>query len=149
MREGKILRLLRASEFLRDVTAYSGLLKNFDDGRFAIFYTMTRRLDGLARTLYITLFDYKERSSFIFTREAPKSASLVTGEAVILSGSPIEVDLEHDIIHDALLQVGEMDEEDIDDEDDVEDVDEPCVDSYVDLAKRPGKLSAQITTLPF
>ncbi len=83
------LPLIRAKEFLQEVTAYAGLLDRFDSQDVSIFYTLTRTRD-LTRVLYITLFDYKERTTRIYTRE--------NGEPVIYTGTPVEIDLEHDII---------------------------------------------------
>ncbi len=64
-------------------------MDRFDYADVSIFYTLTRAKD-LTRVLYITLFDYKERTTRTYTQEK--------GKTVIYTGTPVVIDLEHEII---------------------------------------------------
>jgi hypothetical protein len=90
----QVLPLLRARVFLQGVTAYAGLLKRFDNLDISVFYTLTRSRD-LSRVLFITLFDYKERTTRIYSKE--------NGTAIIYAGTPVEIDLEHDIMQTKMM----------------------------------------------
>jgi hypothetical protein len=85
----QLLPLVRAKVFLEDVTAYSGLLDPFDVPDTSVFYTLTRT-KNMNRVLYVTLFNYKERTTRIFTKE--------NGNSFLYSGAPIYIDFEHDVM---------------------------------------------------
>ena len=72
----KVLPLMRASEFLKSITSFVGLIKYFSHPDFMLYYTMTRkdierRTDEAVeangeRVLYITIFHHKERTAWVF-----------------------------------------------------------------------------------
>ena len=73
--EHDVLPLTRARDFLKSVTSFVGLIKPFSDPNLSLYYTLTRKLDHqswLDRvkewTLYITVFDHKERRTGVYTR---------------------------------------------------------------------------------
>ena len=84
-----VLPLTRARDFLKNITSFVGLIKPFSNPDLSLYYTLTRRrtykesflrsvvddepwdaekheLGG--RTLYITVFDHKERTTRVYTR---------------------------------------------------------------------------------
>jgi hypothetical protein len=81
----RTLPLVRASEFLKQITSYAGLLKPFDDPNLALYYTLTRRNTvasdsaprnpgtsnpeppSTSRALYITIFDHTERTTRVYS----------------------------------------------------------------------------------
>ena len=72
----RVLPLIRAEDFLDGVTSYAGLLERFDNEGLWLYYTLTR-MDSTPegrdarqseRVLYITIFDYKERTSRVYTK---------------------------------------------------------------------------------
>ena len=84
--EYKVLPLTRARDFLKMITSFAGLIEPFINPDFSLYYTMTRRRlseeavpdngpenaekDKLGeRTLFITVFDHKERTTRVYTRD--------------------------------------------------------------------------------
>ena len=92
--EYKVLPLTRAQDFLKIITSFAGLIKPFSNPDLSLYYTLTRRrpskksvlwgnniepenaekhTDKLGeRTLYITVFDHKERTTRVYTRDDEK-----------------------------------------------------------------------------
>ena len=73
----KVLPLTRAQDFLKIITSFAGLIEPFSNPDLSLYYTMTRKRllewkdrDKLGeRTLYITVFDHKERTTRVYTRD--------------------------------------------------------------------------------
>ena len=78
-----MLPLTRARDFLKTITSFAGLIEPFINPDFSLYYTLTRRLERVfdngpvdaknfklgERTLYITVFDHKERTTRVYTRD--------------------------------------------------------------------------------
>ena len=81
-----VLPLTRARDFLKSITSFVGLIKPFIDPDLSLYYTLTRNMDNEPvnpenesenlenrklgeRTLYITVFDHKERTTRVYTRD--------------------------------------------------------------------------------
>ena len=77
--EYKVLPLTRARNFLKSITSFVGLIKPFSNPDFSLYYTLTRNRDHELensenhklgeRILYITVFDHKERTTRVYTRD--------------------------------------------------------------------------------
>ena len=88
--EYKVLPLTRAQDFLKIITSFAGLIEPFSNPDLSLYYTLTRKRpfkesvfwgnrdtepenaekDKLGeRTLYITVFDHKERTTRVYTRD--------------------------------------------------------------------------------
>ena len=81
--EYKVLPLTRARDFLKIITSFAGLIDPFNNPDLSLYYTLTRKRPSresiLAnieemyklgeRTLYITVFDHKERTTRVYTRD--------------------------------------------------------------------------------
>ena len=69
--EHKVLPLTRARDFLKSITSFVGLIKPFSDPNLSLYYTLTRKRPPQfnERTLYITVFDHKERRTGVYTRD--------------------------------------------------------------------------------
>ena len=77
--EYKVLPLTRARNFLKSITSFVGLIKPFSNPDFSLYYTLTRNRDREPenlenhklgeRILYITVFDHKERTTRVYTRD--------------------------------------------------------------------------------
>ena len=75
----KVLPLTRAREFLKIITSFAGLLEPFVNPDLSLYYTLTRNRENEPenakplklgeRTLYITVFDHKERTTRVYTRD--------------------------------------------------------------------------------
>ena len=75
----KVLPLTRARDFLMIITSFAGLIQPFSHPDLSLYYTLTRKRPSILsqnrhnelgeRTLYITVFDHKERTTRIFTRD--------------------------------------------------------------------------------
>jgi hypothetical protein len=84
----KLLPLTRARDFLKIITSFAGLIQPFSNPDLSLYYTLTRKRpskEGVLRwnnrdnepenhklgerTLYITVFDHKERTTRVYTRE--------------------------------------------------------------------------------
>ena len=84
----KVLPLTRARDFLKSITSFVGLIKPFSNPDLSLYYTLTRKRaykEGVLRretepwdveihelgerTLYITVFDHKERTTRVYTRD--------------------------------------------------------------------------------
>ena len=86
----KVLPLTRARDFLKSVTSFVGLIKPFTNPDLSLYYTLTRkraykepvsrcdhwdepwdaeRYKPGERSLYITVFDHKERTTRVYTRD--------------------------------------------------------------------------------
>ena len=75
----KVLPLTRARDFLKIITSFAGLVETFSHSDLSLYYTLTRNVDKRAkkhklgeRTLYITVFDHKERTRRVYTRDNEK-----------------------------------------------------------------------------
>ena len=88
--EYKVLPLTRARDFLKSITSFVGLIKPFSNPDLSLYYTLTRKRaykksvltrngnnepeitekrELGERTLYITVFDHKERTTRVYTRD--------------------------------------------------------------------------------
>ena len=86
----RVLPLTRARDFLKSITSFVGLIKPFTNPDLSLYYTLTRKRaykEGVSwwnrrnelwdaerhkpgeRTLYITVFDHKERTTRVYTRD--------------------------------------------------------------------------------
>ena len=71
----KVLPLTRALDFLKIITSFAGLIEPFSNPDLSLYYTLTRKRPFKTsvklgeRTLYITVFDHKERTTRVYTRE--------------------------------------------------------------------------------
>ena len=92
----KVLPLTRARDFLKMITSFAGLIKPFSDPNLSLYYTLTRKPSSELRvpadienkhsdgdivpenaqnhiigesTLYITVFDHKERTTRVYTQD--------------------------------------------------------------------------------
>ena len=86
----KVLPLTRARDFLKSITSFVGLIKPFSIPDTSLYYTLTRKYPSKKdvdceiwedapgftendilgeRTLYITVFDHKERTTRVYTRD--------------------------------------------------------------------------------
>ena len=88
----KVLPLTRARDFLKSITSFVGLIEPFRNPDLSLYYTLTRKRaykedvsenrnnrnnepwdakshEPGERTLYITVFDHKERTTRIYTRD--------------------------------------------------------------------------------
>ena len=67
----RVLPLTRANQFLNMVTSFAGLVERFTHPDLTLYYTLTRKTAPEAgrRVLYITLFDHKERTTRVYTRD--------------------------------------------------------------------------------
>ena len=81
----KVLPLTRARDFLKSITSFVGLIKPFNNPDLSLYYTLTRKRPSKKRediepenaenhklgerTLYITVFDHKERTTRVYTRD--------------------------------------------------------------------------------
>ena len=82
----KVLPLTRAQDFLKIITSFAGLIEPFSNPGLSLYYTMTRKRplewrdtssDKLGEwTLYITVFDHKERTTRVYTRDNKTMESL-------------------------------------------------------------------------
>ncbi|KAF5343857.1 hypothetical protein D9758_015897 [Tetrapyrgos nigripes] len=71
-----MLPMVRADDFLPEITSYIGQVERFSDPRYALYYTLTCESESDKRTLlYITVFDLTERTGWIYTRASPSSSS--------------------------------------------------------------------------
>ena len=87
--EYKVLPLTRARDFLKIITSFAGLIEPFSNPDLSLYYTLTwkrrskkrqhrnrdnepdnaEKLKLGQRTLYITVFDHKERTTRVYTRD--------------------------------------------------------------------------------
>ena len=84
--ENKVLPLTRARDFLKTITSFAGLIEPFINPDLSLYYTLTRKRQSKEsvpengpenaekhklgeRTLYITVFDHKERTTRVYTRD--------------------------------------------------------------------------------
>ena len=71
----KLLPLTRAQDFLKTITSFAGLIDPFSNPDLSLYYTLTRKLSSASwnklgeRSLYITVFDHKERTTRVYTRD--------------------------------------------------------------------------------
>jgi hypothetical protein len=72
----KLLPLTRARDFLKVITSFAGLIEPFGNPDLTLYYTLTRNRVNESeiaelgeRTLYITVFDHKERTTRVYTRD--------------------------------------------------------------------------------
>ena len=86
----KVLPLIRARDFLKIITSFAGLIEPFSNPDLSLYYTLTRKRPSKdsvpasdnepepenaeqhilgERTLYITVFDHKERTTRVYTRD--------------------------------------------------------------------------------
>ena len=86
----RVLPLTRARDFLKSITSFVGLIKPFTNPDLSLYYTLARKRayqEGVSwrdrhnelwdaerhkpgeRTLYITVFDHKERTTRVYTRD--------------------------------------------------------------------------------
>ncbi|KAF8988111.1 hypothetical protein BDQ17DRAFT_525720 [Cyathus striatus] len=82
IKEYGVLPLACASEFLGSITPFAGIIDHFNHPNFTLFYTLTRSInyDNLSevhlssnRVLYITILDYKEGTTRIYTQDTASS----------------------------------------------------------------------------
>ena len=92
----KVLPLTRALDFLKIITSFAGLIEPFNNPNFSLYYTLTRKRPSEESvhaniendyidsdnepehaeeyklgesTLYVTVFDHKERTTRVYTRD--------------------------------------------------------------------------------
>ena len=86
----KVLPLTRARDFLKIITSFAGLIEPFSNPDLSLYYTLTRKRPSKKsvlwgnrdnepenvekhklgeRTLYVTVFDHKERTTRVYTRD--------------------------------------------------------------------------------
>ena len=78
----KVLPLTRARDFLKIITSFVGLIVPFSNPDLSLYYTLTRKRPSTQsvpdnakrpilgeRILYITVFDHKERTTRVYTRD--------------------------------------------------------------------------------
>ena len=87
----KVLPLTRAQDFLKIITSFAGLIEPFSNPHLSLYYTLTRKRPSKEsdiendhwdsnepenaehklgeRILYITVFDHKERTTRVYTRD--------------------------------------------------------------------------------
>jgi hypothetical protein len=74
----KVLPLTRANEFLNSIASFAGLFERFTHPDLTLYYTLTRKRTVIGpersdeagkRVLYITIFDHKERTTRVYTRD--------------------------------------------------------------------------------
>ena len=109
--ENKVLPLTRARDFLKIVTSFTGLIQPFSNPDLSLYYTLTRKrpskesdsdmdteLEDVEKhqfgeqSLYITVFDYKERTTRVYTRDNEKETFYSTQ-----SDAPL-VDIRHSLL---------------------------------------------------
>jgi hypothetical protein len=99
--QGKVLPLTRANQFLKMITSFAGLVERFTHPDLTIYYTLTRKPRVISdypdeagkRVLYITLFDHKERTTRVYTRDGMTERFYSTESDVPL------IDLRHDLLN--------------------------------------------------
>ena len=84
--EHNVLPLSRARDFLKTITSFARLIKPFSNPDLSLYYTLTRNRDNepedsenesensenhklRERTLYITVFDHKQHTTRVYTRD--------------------------------------------------------------------------------
>ena len=99
----KVLPLIRARDFLKIITSFAGLIEPFRNPDLSLYYTLTRKRPTKKtdknkeiepentehyilgeRILYITVFDHKERTTRVYTRDDEKDAFYSTKSAAPL-----------------------------------------------------------------
>ena len=83
--QSKVLPLTRARDFLKIITSFAGLIEPFNNPDLSLYYTLTRKRPSKKsrdsepedhklgeRTLYITVFDHKERTTRVYTQNEGK-----------------------------------------------------------------------------
>ena len=72
----KVLPLTRARDFLKTIMSFAGLIHPFRNPDLSLYYTLTRKRPSKERNyklgeriLYITVFDYKEHTTLVYTRD--------------------------------------------------------------------------------
>ena len=105
-----VLPLTRASQFLNSITSFAGLVERFDHPDLTLYYTLTRKgasdadqdtyelLKPGERVLYITIFDHKERTTRIYTRDGMENGFYSTKSDVPA------IDLKHGVLEAQLGQ---------------------------------------------
>ena len=105
--EYKVLPLTRERDFLKIITSFAGLIEPFRNPDLSLYYTFTRKRPSKKsvlwwnnakkhrlgeRTLYITVFEHKERTTRVYTQD-------VEGDTLysIKSHAPF-VDVEHHLL---------------------------------------------------
>ena len=96
----KTLPLTRSSQFLNMVTSFAGLIERFTHPDLTLYYTLTRKRiispeasdQASRRVLYITIFDHKERTTRVYTRDGTTDCFYSTESNV-----PI-IDLRHGLL---------------------------------------------------
>ena len=100
--ESKVLPLVRATDFLQEITSYTGPLPQFNPPRLTLYYTLTLRFDVTShplaseRVLYITLFDHTERTARVYSEKRVQNGN--TLQPYFYSAAPVTIDLPHGIV---------------------------------------------------
>jgi hypothetical protein len=69
-----VVPLTRARDFLKIITSFAGLIELFSNPDLSLYYTLTRKRPSKKsvilgeRSLFITVFDHKERTTRVYTR---------------------------------------------------------------------------------
>ena len=97
--EDNILPLTRANQFLNSITSFAGLVDRFDHPDLTLYYTLTWRRAPISeseaqheRVLYITVFDHKERTTRVYTRDGTADRYYSTASSI-----PV-IDLKHGLL---------------------------------------------------
>ena len=100
--ESKVLPLVRATDFLQEITSYTGPLPQFSRPSLTLYYTLTRRFhvtpDSFSseRVLYITIFDHTERTTRVYSERVQDGNT--TPQSYFYSADSVAIDLHHGIV---------------------------------------------------
>ena len=100
--ESKVLPLVRATDFLQEITSYTGPLPQFNPPNLTLYYTLTLRFNATShplaseRVLYITLFDHTERTARVYLEKRVENGT--TTQPYFYSADPVTIDLQGGIL---------------------------------------------------
>jgi hypothetical protein len=116
----RVLPLTRANQFLNMITSFTGLVERFIHPDLTLYYTLTLKQrvinpehsdEAGKRVLYITLFDHKERTTRVYTRDGA-SERLYSTESDVpfidLKHGLLETKLDKEIISKDDLIAGDL-----------------------------------------
>jgi len=99
----KVLPLTRARDFLKIITSFAGLIEPFSNPDLSLYYTLTRERPSEKSvkfgewTLYITVFDHKEHTTRIYTRDNERDIFYSTKTDAPLVNIRLEVEIDAQI----------------------------------------------------
>jgi len=77
-KDNKVLLLTRAQDFLKIISSFAGLIQPFSNPYLSLYYTLIRKRPSEKSvqlgewTLYIAIFDHKEHTTRVYTRDNEK-----------------------------------------------------------------------------